>query len=112
MVGAVGRPQFIKGDWIADGAVVVDAGYHPGGVGDIELSAVQDRCSAFTPVPGGVRPMTIATPIAQNAEAAERLSALRKRLRGDLDNILLKALQKGPSQRYSSADKFSSCLQV
>jgi methylenetetrahydrofolate dehydrogenase (NADP+) / methenyltetrahydrofolate cyclohydrolase len=72
VVGAVGRPQFIKGDWIADGAVVVDAGYHPGGVGDIELSAVQDRCSAYTPVPGGVGPMTIATLIAQTVEAAER----------------------------------------
>src|SRR5690554_5427668 len=48
IVGAVGKPEFIKGDWIKDGAVVVDAGYHPGGVGDIELSAVIDRCSAYT----------------------------------------------------------------
>ena len=57
IVGAVGKPEFIKGEWIKDGAVVVDAGYHPGGVGDIELSAVIDRCSAYTPVPGGVGPM-------------------------------------------------------
>lgn len=71
VVGAVGKPEFIKGDWIRDGAVVVDAGYHPGGVGDIELSAVIDRCSAYTPVPGGVGPMTIATLIAQTVEAAE-----------------------------------------
>jgi methylenetetrahydrofolate dehydrogenase (NADP+) / methenyltetrahydrofolate cyclohydrolase len=72
VVGAVGKPQFIKGAWIKDGAVVVDAGYHPGGIGDIELSAVVEKCSAYTPVPGGVGPMTIATLIAQTVEAAEK----------------------------------------
>jgi methylenetetrahydrofolate dehydrogenase (NADP+)/methenyltetrahydrofolate cyclohydrolase len=72
VIGAVGKPEFIRGDWIRDGAVVVDAGYHPGGVGDIELSAVIDRCSAYTPVPGGVGPMTIATLIAHTVEAAEK----------------------------------------
>jgi methylenetetrahydrofolate dehydrogenase (NADP+)/methenyltetrahydrofolate cyclohydrolase len=72
VVGAVGKPEFIKADWIKDGAVVVDAGYHPGGIGDVELSAVTDRCSAYTPVPGGVGPMTIATLITQTVEAAEK----------------------------------------
>ncbi|HET8637502.1 MAG TPA: bifunctional methylenetetrahydrofolate dehydrogenase/methenyltetrahydrofolate cyclohydrolase FolD [Acidobacteriaceae bacterium] len=72
LVGAVGRPEFIKADWIRDGAVVVDAGYHPGGVGDIELGPVIERCAAYTPVPGGVGPMTIATLIAQTVEAAEK----------------------------------------
>lgn len=71
LVGAVGKPEFIKADWIRDGAVVVDAGYHPGGVGDIELGPVIERCAAYTPVPGGVGPMTIATLIAQTVEAAE-----------------------------------------
>jgi methylenetetrahydrofolate dehydrogenase (NADP+)/methenyltetrahydrofolate cyclohydrolase len=71
VVGAVGKPAFIKGAWIAPGAVVIDAGYHPGGVGDIELSAVIDTCSAYTPVPGGVGPMTIATLMAQTLAAAE-----------------------------------------
>ena len=72
IVGAVGRPEFIKGEWIKDGAVVVDAGYHPGGVGDIELSAVIDRCAAYTPVPGGVGPMTINTLIFQSVESGEK----------------------------------------
>jgi methylenetetrahydrofolate dehydrogenase (NADP+)/methenyltetrahydrofolate cyclohydrolase len=72
VAGAVGRPEFIKGAWIREGAVVVDAGYHPGNVGDVELSAVIDKCSAYTPVPGGVGPMTIATLIAQTVEAAEK----------------------------------------
>ncbi len=72
VVGAVGKPQFIKGAWIKPGAVVVDAGYHPGGVGDIEIPAVIDTCSAYTPVPGGVGPMTIATLMAQTVEAAEK----------------------------------------
>jgi methylenetetrahydrofolate dehydrogenase (NADP+) / methenyltetrahydrofolate cyclohydrolase len=77
VVGAVGKPEFIKGDWIKEGAVVVDAGYHPGNVGDIELSAVIDKCTAYTPVPGGVGPMTIATLIAQTVEAAEKASDSR-----------------------------------
>jgi methylenetetrahydrofolate dehydrogenase (NADP+) / methenyltetrahydrofolate cyclohydrolase len=76
VVGAVGKPEFIKGAWIKDGAVVVDAGYHPGNVGDIELSAVKGRCSAYTPVPGGVGPMTIAMLITQTVEAAEKATGI------------------------------------
>ncbi len=72
VVGAVGKPEFIKGAWIKDRAIVVDAGYHPGNVGDVELSAVIEKCAAYTPVPGGVGPMTIATLIEQTVEAAER----------------------------------------
>jgi methylenetetrahydrofolate dehydrogenase (NADP+)/methenyltetrahydrofolate cyclohydrolase len=75
VVGAVGKPEFIKGDWIREGAIVIDAGYHPNKVGDIELSAVVDKASAYTPVPGGVGPMTIATLIAQTVEAAEKAVA-------------------------------------
>lgn len=71
VVGAVGKPEFIKAAWISDGAVVVDAGYHPGGVGDIELGALGGRVAAYTPVPGGVGPMTINTLILQTLEAAE-----------------------------------------
>lgn len=72
VVGAVGKPQFIKGDWIRDGAVVIDAGYHSQATGDIELSGIIDRCSAYTPVPGGVGPMTIALLMAQTVAAAEK----------------------------------------
>jgi methylenetetrahydrofolate dehydrogenase (NADP+)/methenyltetrahydrofolate cyclohydrolase len=72
VVGALGKPEFIKGSWIRDGAVVVDAGSHPGKVGDIELTSIVHRCSAYTPVPGGVGPMTISTLIAQTVDAAER----------------------------------------
>jgi methylenetetrahydrofolate dehydrogenase (NADP+)/methenyltetrahydrofolate cyclohydrolase len=78
VVGAVGKPEFIRGDWIKAGAVVVDAGYHPGGIGDIQLSAVYETCSAYTPVPGGVGPMTIATLIAQTVEAAEKSISLTR----------------------------------
>ncbi|HTO21988.1 MAG TPA: bifunctional methylenetetrahydrofolate dehydrogenase/methenyltetrahydrofolate cyclohydrolase FolD, partial [Spirochaetia bacterium] len=76
VVGAVGRPEFIKAAWIRDGAVVVDAGYHPGNVGDVELAPVISRCSAYTPVPGGVGPMTIATLITQTVEAAEKAAGI------------------------------------
>jgi methylenetetrahydrofolate dehydrogenase (NADP+)/methenyltetrahydrofolate cyclohydrolase len=71
VVAAVGRPAFIPGKWIKDGAVVIDAGYHEGGVGDIELASVIDRASAYTPVPGGVGPMTINTLILQTLQAGE-----------------------------------------
>ena len=72
LVGAVGKPEFIKADWVKEGAVVVDAGYHPGGIGDIELSALGDKASAYTPVPGGVGPMTINTLIYQSVESGEK----------------------------------------
>jgi methylenetetrahydrofolate dehydrogenase (NADP+)/methenyltetrahydrofolate cyclohydrolase len=71
VVGAVGKPKFIKADWIKPGAVIVDAGYHPGGVGDVDLEAAAPKSSAYTPVPGGVGPMTIASLIEQTAMAAE-----------------------------------------
>ena len=72
LVGAVGRPEFIKSDWLGEGTVVVDAGYHPGGIGDVEIEPALDRISAYTPVPGGVGPMTINTLILQTLEAAEK----------------------------------------
>lgn len=72
LVGAVGKPEFIKADWIKDGAVVVDAGYHPGGLGDIELGPLSQRASAITPVPGGVGPMTINTLIYQSVDSGEK----------------------------------------
>jgi len=72
LVGAVGRPELIKSAWIKPGAVVIDAGYHPGGIGDIESAGLSDKASAYTPVPGGVGPMTIATLIRQTVESAEQ----------------------------------------
>ncbi|MDB2557659.1 bifunctional methylenetetrahydrofolate dehydrogenase/methenyltetrahydrofolate cyclohydrolase FolD [Luminiphilus sp.] len=75
VVGAVGRPEFIRADWIKDGAIVVDAGYHPGGVGDIELTPLVERVKAYTPVPGGVGPMTINTLIMQTVQSGEKAFA-------------------------------------
>lgn len=71
VVGAVGKPEFIKASWIKKGAVVVDAGYHPGGVGDIEKAGIPEIASAYTPVPGGVGPMTISTLISNSVESGE-----------------------------------------
>ncbi len=74
IVGAVGVPELIKSDWIKSGAVVIDAGFHPtdnGGVGDIDMNGVENTASAYTPVPGGVGPMTINTLIRQTVDAAE-----------------------------------------
>ncbi|HMD68423.1 MAG TPA: bifunctional methylenetetrahydrofolate dehydrogenase/methenyltetrahydrofolate cyclohydrolase FolD [Chitinivibrionales bacterium] len=71
VVGAVGKPEFIRAEWIRPGAVIVDAGYHPGRVGDVDLKNAAALSSAYTPVPGGVGPMTIATLMRQTVEAAE-----------------------------------------
>ena len=72
VVGAVGKPKFIQADWIKEGAVIIDAGYHPGGIGDVDLEKAASRSSAYTPVPGGVGPMTIVSLISQTLEAAEK----------------------------------------
>jgi methylenetetrahydrofolate dehydrogenase (NADP+) / methenyltetrahydrofolate cyclohydrolase len=72
VVATVGRPEYIRADWIKNGAVVIDAGYHPGGRGDVELAPLIDRVTAYTPVPGGVGPMTINTLIYQTVEAGEK----------------------------------------
>lgn len=75
IVGAVGKAELIQKNWIKPGAVVVDAGFHPregGGVGDIQLEGIESIASAYTPVPGGVGPMTITTLIRQTVEAAEK----------------------------------------
>ncbi len=71
VVGAVGIPKFIQGEWIKDDAIVIDAGYHPEQCGDIDLEACSERSLAYTPVPGGVGPMTINTLILQTIEACE-----------------------------------------
>ncbi len=75
IVGAVGIPKFIKSDWIKKGAVVIDAGYHPEKCGDIDLDNIEKIASAYTPVPGGVGPMTINTLILQTLKSAERAAS-------------------------------------
>ena len=74
LVGAVGVPRLIQKEWIKNGAVVIDAGYHPAEkCGDIDLQDVDSIASAYTPVPGGVGPMTINTLILNTLLAAQKL---------------------------------------
>ena len=72
VVGAVGVPKLIKKEWIKKGAIVIDAGYHPEKCGDIDLDGVEKIASSYTPVPGGVGPMTINTLILNTMEAARK----------------------------------------
>jgi len=76
VVAAVGRPEMIRGDWIAEGAVVLDVGINRVGekkiVGDVEFEAAAARARAITPVPKGVGPMTIASLLENTVEAARR----------------------------------------
>lgn len=73
VVGAVGIPNFIKKEWLKPGVVLVDAGYNKGNVGDIDLENCKEICSAYTPVPGGVGPMTINSLILQTLQSAKKL---------------------------------------
>ncbi len=73
VVAAVGKPLFVKEAWIKEGAVLMDAGYNADNVGDIDLEACIPHCSAYTPVPGGVGPVTIAMLMKQTAAAAQKL---------------------------------------
>ncbi|MDB4850460.1 bifunctional 5,10-methylene-tetrahydrofolate dehydrogenase/5,10-methylene-tetrahydrofolate cyclohydrolase [Gammaproteobacteria bacterium] len=74
LVGAVGVPRLIQKDWIKNGAVVIDAGYHPAEkCGDIDLQDIDSIASAHTPVPGGVGPVTINTLILNTLLAAQKL---------------------------------------
>lgn len=76
VIAAVGRPEMIKGDWIKEGAVVIDVGVNRVGekklVGDVEFEAAKERASAITPVPGGVGPMTITMLLYNTVEGAKR----------------------------------------
>ena len=75
IVGAVGIPKFIQTNWINKNAVVIDAGYHPEKCGDIDLENIENIASAYTPVPGGVGPMTINTLILQTLQSAEKTTS-------------------------------------
>ena len=71
VVAAVGRPELIRGEWIKPGAVVIDAGYNEGNIGDVDFAGASINASLITPVPGGVGPMTIAILLQQTMDAAE-----------------------------------------
>src|SRR5918997_3414279 len=78
LVAAIGRPEFVRGDWVKEGATVIDVGINrteAGLAGDVEFGAAAERAALIKPVPGGVGPMTIAmllrnTLIAAKAQAA------------------------------------------
>lgn len=72
VVAAVGKPAFIKGEWLKEGVVVLDAGYNPGNIGDVEYETCLQKASAITPVPGGVGPVTISMLLKHTVDAAEK----------------------------------------
>ncbi len=82
LVAAIGKPQFVRGAWIKEGAVVIDVGVNriddpanPGKtklVGDVDFAAALPKVAAITPVPGGVGPMTIACLLKNTLESARR----------------------------------------
>ncbi len=81
IVAGIGKPEFVKGDWIKPGAVVLDVGINrlPSGkvVGDVDFEAARQKASYITPVPGGVGPMTIAMLIQNTLEAYQFREGLK-----------------------------------
>jgi methylenetetrahydrofolate dehydrogenase (NADP+) / methenyltetrahydrofolate cyclohydrolase len=81
LVVAIGRGEFVPGDWIKQGAIVIDVGMNRNEsgklVGDVDFAAASQRASWITPVPGGVGPMTIATLLENTLQAAELHSAVK-----------------------------------
>ncbi len=82
LVAAVGRPNFITGDMVKPGAVVIDVGINRNAegklCGDVDFASVKEVAGYITPVPGGVGPMTITMLVANTVRAAERLSGFNK----------------------------------
>ena len=84
IVAAIGRPEFVPGDWIGAGATVIDVGINrvPGEgdktrlVGDVNFAEAVEKAGAITPVPGGVGPMTIACLLANTLTACARANGL------------------------------------
>ncbi|MET3683987.1 methylenetetrahydrofolate dehydrogenase (NADP+)/methenyltetrahydrofolate cyclohydrolase [Alkalibacillus flavidus] len=74
VVAAVGKPNFVQGEWLKPGAIVLDAGYNKGNVGDCDYETCYQQASAITPVPGGVGPVTIAILLRNTVIAAQNLT--------------------------------------
>ena len=70
VIVAIGKPELVKADWFVKGQIIVDAGYNEGNVGDVDHLAYA-KASYYTPVPGGVGPMTIASLMSQTATAID-----------------------------------------
>ncbi len=75
LVAAVGRAAFVQGDWVKEGAILIDVGINRGAdgklIGDVDFAACAERAAWITPVPGGVGPMTIASLLENTLQAAE-----------------------------------------
>jgi len=76
LVAAIGQPRFVKPSMVKQGAVVIDVGINRDArgklCGDVDFEAVKERCSAITPVPGGVGPMTIAMLLHNTLQLAKK----------------------------------------
>lgn len=72
VIVAIGKAEFVKAEWFGEGQVIVDAGYNEGNVGDVDHLAYQ-KASHYTPVPGGVGPMTIASLLSQASIAIDNM---------------------------------------
>jgi methylenetetrahydrofolate dehydrogenase (NADP+)/methenyltetrahydrofolate cyclohydrolase len=81
VVAGVGKANFVEGDWVKEGAIVIDVGINRNAegklCGDVDFAAAAERASWITPVPGGVGPMTIATLLANTLHAAELQDDIR-----------------------------------
>ncbi|SEU01793.1 methylenetetrahydrofolate dehydrogenase (NADP+) / methenyltetrahydrofolate cyclohydrolase [Salinibacillus kushneri] len=71
VIAAVGKPSFVQGNWVKQGAVILDAGYNKGNIGDVDYDSCVEKAGAITPVPGGVGPVTISMLLKHTVLSAE-----------------------------------------
>jgi methylenetetrahydrofolate dehydrogenase (NADP+)/methenyltetrahydrofolate cyclohydrolase len=81
VVAAIGKPKFVRGEWIKEGAVVIDVGINRLAtkklVGDVDFESAEKRAAAITPVPGGVGPMTIACLLMNTVKSSRNRTRFR-----------------------------------
>jgi len=73
VVACLGKPHFIKTNSLKKGVIIIDAGYNEGNIGDVDIENINEIASYYTPVPGGVGPMTIAALLVQTVKAAKTM---------------------------------------
>ncbi len=78
IVACAGQAKLVKKDWVKKGAVIIDVGYNKGNIGDVDIENIKEKVTAYTPVPGGVGPMTIASLLKQTLIAYKKREGLYK----------------------------------
>lgn len=121
LVACVGSPQFVKKEFVAEGAVVVDVGIHDTGggapIGDVDFRAVSQVASYISPVPGGVGPMTVAALLENTFDAFAKSGGVKKEsgradtMKREVDQISMEGIM-GSKQKQKKAEEQAGGLDM